>query len=80
MLMPQTKALFTRNVCVCGCVNIYVNFNIELLVTQMHMQRMGHRPIVCINQFIVEIDANVDADAHADVTCKHGLNGLHGNK
>ena len=39
----------------------------------MHMQRMGHRPILCINQFIVEIDANVDAHAHADVTCEQGL-------
>ena len=38
------------------------------------MQRMGPGPIFCVNQFIVEIDVNVDADAHADVTCKQGFN------
>ena len=37
----RTKALFTRNVC------IWVNFNIVLMVTQMHMQRMGPTPILC---------------------------------
>ena len=38
------------------------------------MQRMGPRPIFCLNQFSIEIDANIDADAHADVTCKQGFN------
>ena len=37
------------------------------------MQRMGPRPILCINQSIVEIDANIDADTHADVMSKQGF-------
>ena len=37
------------------------------------MQRMGPRPIFCVNEFIIEIDTNVDTDAHADVTWKQGF-------
>ena len=47
-------------------------------MTQTHTQRMGPRPIFCVNKFIIEIDAKVDADTHADVTCKQRLNGVTG--
>ena len=62
----------------CVCVNVCVNLNIELMVTQTHTQRMGPRPIFCINQFIIEIEANIDTDAHLDVRCKQGFRKIKG--
>ena len=43
---PPSKinALFIRSVCLCVSVNVCVNFNIVLMVTQTHTQRMGLKP------------------------------------
>ena len=68
------KSLFTRDVCVC----VNVNFNIELMVTQTHIQRMGPTPILCINHWRnVKVDVDTDTDVDAHVTCKQGLSLLH---
>ena len=68
------NGLFTHNMCVPVCVNINVNFNIVLMVTQMHMQRMGLKPIPCISHWLnVKVDVYVDTNGHVHVTCKQSL-------
>ena len=63
------------------CVNVNVNFNVVLMVTQTHTQRMGPRPILrkanitCKHLNLVSwipfFASHVNA--HADVTCKQSF-------
>ena len=43
-LFKYNKALFTRNVCACVCVNVIIDFNTVSMVMQMHTLKMGSDP------------------------------------
>ena len=76
----RTKALFTRNVCIClsikrhECIPWY---QVEVFTLREHAEN-GLEPILCLCVCVTidpiqNFDANVNADAHANVTCKQSL-------
>ena len=65
------KGLFTPGVCVPICININVNFIIELMVTHTH--RIGLDPFSASTIRSVDVDIDVDANGHAHATSKQSL-------
>ena len=72
MLLADSKALFTLNVCDCVNVNVNINFNVMSMVTLM--QRMSLNLFsACALKHNTKLDANVDVDAHAGVKYKQSF-------